>query len=400
MKPVEIHLIAAARPNFMKIAPLYHALRKESWVLPRIVHTGQHYDLNMSEAFFQDLQLPEPDIHLGVGSGSHAQQTGKVMIAYEAVLQEHQPHMVVVVGDVNSTVACALAASKMYFKNGIGRKGFERPIIAHLEAGLRSFDRTMPEEINRVVTDVLSDVLWTPSPDADENLIREGIDKEKIHRVGNIMIDSFEMLRHRIEQESLPEQLELEPGTYGVVTLHRPSNVDVPERLGNLCEHLIRVSQKVPLVFPVHPRTRRNLQQFGFLELLQKTKTLRLLEPLGYIQFMSLVLSSRLVITDSGGIQEETTYLGIPCLTLRPNTERPITLTLGTNRLVCPEDLEQWVDRVLEGEIRLRKVPDLWDGETASRVVQSIYQVIRDRGFSEEIQLGFPDIGGKGLDQK
>jgi len=240
---MKIHLIAAARPNFMKIAPLYHALKKESWAHPYVVHTGQHYDLNMSDIFFQDLGLPEPDIHLGVGSGSHAEQTGKVMIAYEKVLIKSCPDLVVVVGDVNSTIAAALAAVKLGIK------------VAHLEAGLRSFDRTMPEEINRLVTDTLADILWTPSVDGDENLIKEGVSPEKIQRVGNIMIDSLEMMRKKIEQQEVNQEFGLKPRAYGLVTLHRPANVDNSDILDKLCHSLNNIANKIPIIFPVHPRT-------------------------------------------------------------------------------------------------------------------------------------------------
>ena len=404
---VIIHLIAAARPNFMKIAPLYHALRKESWVDPYIVHTGQHYDLNMSDVFFKDLGLPEPHIHLGIGSGSHAEQTGKVMIAYEKVLLEYRPDIVVVVGDVNSTLACALAASKITYvgsqHNGPARLASEsvagrqqtrpprkrkrcgqatdngrglRPLVAHLEAGLRSFDRTMPEEINRGVTDSLSDILWTPSPDADKNLLREGIDKNKIVRVGNIMIDSLELLRPKIEREDIYNRFGLFRKKYGVITLHRPSNVDKVDTLKGLCDVFGRVGQKIPLIFPVHPRTKKNLEAQGLMGLLNSGRQLRIVDPLGYIPFMNLVFNSRLVITDSGGIQEETTYLGIPCLTLRPNTERPITISQGTNELCAAEKLESKVSRILSGKTEQSSVPQLWDGHTGERVVMSIKRVV------------------------
>lgn len=363
-----IHLIAAARPNFMKIAPLFHALKKTDWADPKIVHTGQHYDLNMSDVFFKDLCLPEPDIHLGVGSGTHAEQTGKVMAAYEKILFEKQPDIVIVVGDVNSTVACALAASKVFYNSG---NSAGRPLIAHLEAGLRSRDRTMPEEINRLVTDVLSDILWTPSPDGDENLLKEGIGREKIVRVGNIMIDSLEMMRDKIEALSVYKEFELEKGNYGVITLHRPANVDNPDTLKMLCDLLVKISNDIPLVFPIHPRTRKNLAANGFLDSLRHEGSLLLVDPMSYIRFMNMVFNSRFVLTDSGGIQEETTYIGIPCLTMRPNTERPITVEIGTNRLCKLEEIKGLTDAILSNKGKHGTVPELWDGHTAERVVES-----------------------------
>ncbi|MBW2366905.1 MAG: UDP-N-acetylglucosamine 2-epimerase (non-hydrolyzing) [Deltaproteobacteria bacterium] len=355
-----IHLIAAARPNFMKIAPLYHALKEKDWAHPLLVHTGQHYDLNMSDAFFTDLRLPPPDIHLGVGSGTHAEQTGQVMIAYEKAALEKQPDLIVVVGDVNSTVAVSLVAAKLLIP------------LAHLEAGLRSFDRTMPEEINRLVTDTLADLLWTPSPDGDAHLLREGVSQEKIERVGNIMIDSLEMLREPIEADAYHKELNLEPGNYGLVTLHRPANVDPPDTLKSLCEALINVSRRFPLVFPVHPRTRNNLEKNNLMATLQAESKLLMMPPLNYIRFMNLVFHAGLVITDSGGLQEETTYLGIPCLTLRPNTERPITIEKGTNKLCKIEALETAVTSAMSGATEKRHPPELWDGKTAERIVQSI----------------------------
>jgi len=367
----------------MKIAPLFHALKKEDWATPVIVHTGQHYDLNMSDAFFQDLGLPEPDIHLGVGSGTHAEQTGQVMIAYEKVLLDQKPDLVIVVGDVNSTVACALAASKIIYSSSPnnGQRTTDhgrgcKPLIAHLEAGLRSFDRTMPEEINRLLTDALVDILWTPSPDADKNLIKEGISPDKIHRVGNIMIDSLEMLRDRIQEQAAYVEFGLLPGDYGVVTLHRPSNVDDQSVLKSICESFTRIAKRIPLIFPVHPRTRKNLERNGLFSSLKESPGVHAIEPLNYIRFMNLVFNCRLAITDSGGIQEETTYLGIPCLTMRPNTERPITIQQGTNRLCDFDHLEAKVERILSGNAAEGSVPDLWDGHTADRVVESIKKLL------------------------
>jgi UDP-N-acetylglucosamine 2-epimerase (non-hydrolysing) len=354
-----IHLVAAARPNFMKVAPLWHALAAAPDFTPVLIHTGQHYDVNMSDAFFSDLRLPEPDHHLGVGSGSHAEQTGGVMIEYEKVALSDRPDWLVVVGDVNSTAACAMVAAKIGF-----------PVI-HLEAGLRSRDRAMPEEVNRLVTDVLADVLWTPSPDADNNLRAEGVAPARVTRVGNIMLDSFELVRPAIEAADLPAELGLKRGGYAVVTLHRPSNVDEPAQLIRLADALIEVQRDLPLVFPVHPRTAQRLKQTG-----QDTRLLRagvkLVAPLPYVRFMSLVTGAAAAITDSGGVQEETTYLGIPCLTLRDSTERPITVAEGTNRLVTPETLLIELDKAISTPRAVRPCPELWDGNTAQRCLADL----------------------------
>jgi UDP-N-acetylglucosamine 2-epimerase (non-hydrolysing) len=360
LSPKNVHLIAAARPNFMKVAPLYHALLRESWCRPGIVHTGQHYDANMSEAFFADLRLPEPVHHLGVGSGTHAEQTGRTMIAYEAVCERERPDAIVVVGDVNATAACAMVGAKLCIK------------VAHLEAGLRSRDRRMPEEINRLVTDAIADLLWTPSVDADENLLAEGVPREKIECVGNIMIDSFEMLRARVAAADTRQQLQLAGRPYAVVTLHRPSNVDAPDKLRELVGALVAVSRELAVVFAVHPRTRRRLEEFGLLEALSAAPGIRLTAPLSYVEFMSLVTGCALAITDSGGVQEETTYLGIPCVTLRENTERPITITQGTNRLLEPGGLAAAARAALAGQWPKGVRPALWDGHAAERAARSL----------------------------
>jgi len=356
----KIFLVAAARPNFMKIAPVYHALKSEVWALPRIIHTGQHYDLNMSETFFRDLELPEPYVNLEVGSGTHAEQSGKTMIAFEQLAGEERPDLTVVVGDVNATMACTIAAVKLGLK------------VAHLEAGLRSFDRTMPEEINRLVTDALADLLWTPSPDADQNLLHEGVDPKKIERVGNIMIDSFEFLRAKIEKEDGLGAFGLERGNFAVVTLHRPSNVDEKDKLEAIIDALLQASERLKVIFPVHPRTLKTLKAFGLYNKASGSNALILSDPINYIKFMNLVINAKMVITDSGGIQEETTYLGIPCLTLRENTERPITSSEGTNRLCDAVNILTYVDQILAGSFPRGSVPELWDGQTSKRVAQSI----------------------------
>ena len=359
-EPLKVHLIAAARPNFMKVAPLYHVLRRAPWCAPVLVHTGQHYDHNMSGAFLAELGLPAPDHHLDIGSGSHAEQTAGVMLAYEKVCLAERPDWTIVVGDVNSTLACSLVAAKLLIP------------IAHLEAGLRSGDRTMPEEINRIVTDRLADLLWTPSPDGDENLLREGVAAEKIDRIGNIMIDSFELQRAQIEALAMAESLGLQPGGYGVVTLHRPSNVDRPAVLRTIVAALLEIAEQLPLVFPIHPRSKARLAEFGLLERLSAQPAVHLIEPQPYNAFMSLVVTARLIVTDSGGLQEETTYLGIPCLTLRENTERPITVSQGTNRLIEAAELAGQVEAILAGRGKSGRRPALWDGRAAERAAESL----------------------------
>jgi UDP-N-acetylglucosamine 2-epimerase (non-hydrolysing) len=345
----------------MKIAPLWHALRRfDTEFDVAIVHTGQHYDDEMSDVFLRQFNLPRPSHMLGVGSASHAQQTAAVMVAYEKVCLAKRPDWVVVVGDVNSTMATAIVGKKLLLP------------VAHLEAGLRSFDRTMPEEINRIVTDSIADLLWTPSPDADANLVHEGVNTSRIERVGNIMIDAFEMRRRDIAKAEWPNKQGFSEGAYGIVTLHRPVNVDDPSRLAHLVDILERIAAQTPLVLPLHPRTRQRLEDHGLLGRLSSVTGLSLLPPLGYVEFMKAVLSARFVLTDSGGVQEETTYLGIPCLTLRDNTERPITVSEGSNRLVNLLSLEREIERVLSGPTRVGRRPELWDGQTATRVVQSL----------------------------
>jgi UDP-N-acetylglucosamine 2-epimerase (non-hydrolysing) len=344
----------------MKIAPLYHALSATTWCNPRIVHTGQHYDFNMSDAFFRDLGLPDSHYNLGIGSGSHAEQTGNVMIAYEKVCLENPPDGIVVVGDVNSTAACAMVGTKLWIP------------VMHLEAGLRSGDRRMPEEINRLVTDAIADLLWTPSADADANLLREGVDKNKIDLIGNIMIDSFEMLRSKIESSGARKSLGLKSEKYGIVTLHRPSNVDDADTLRSIVDSLEEIAADIRLIFVSHPRTMKNLQRFALRDRLQEIDGIDLLDPIPYIDFMNIVTGAALTITDSGGLQEETTYLGIPCLTMRENTERPITVTQGTNKLVSHHELLPCVRKILAGEWSKGSCPPLWDGQAAGRAVLSL----------------------------
>ncbi len=355
--------IVGARPNFMKVAPIVREMkRRETEFLPLIVHTGQHYDAAMSDSFFRDLGIPKPDHHLEVGSHSHTVQTAKIMLAFEPVVLEEKPDWVLVVGDVNSTIACALVCAKLGVR------------VAHVEAGLRSHDRTMPEEINRILTDAISDLLLTTSEDADENLKAEGIAEDKIKFVGNVMIDSLFYNLEKSKSSIVRKDLGLTENEYAVLTLHRPSNVDEQEILTGLLDAIAAVGGKIPVIFPVHPRTRHNIEQFGLAERI-KNSNICLIEPLGYLDFMRLYSGARIVLTDSGGLQEETTALGIPCLTLRKNTERPITIELGTNQLVGtnPEKIKQAAFEILENDSKLdAKIPPLWDGHTAERICDAL----------------------------
>lgn len=356
--------VVGARPNFMKVAPLVEAMRRRPReFLPLVVHTGQHYDALMSDAFFRDLGLPRPDVHLEVGSGSHAQQTAAVMQRFEPVVLEHEPDWVLVVGDVNSTLACALVCAKLGVR------------VAHVEAGLRSRDRAMPEEINRLLTDQIADLLLTPSPDADENLLAENIPAERIRFVGNVMIDSLFAQLERASRSRVRQELGVEGAPYALVTLHRPSNVDDAAVLARLLSALERISRRLPIVFPAHPRTRGRLAEFGLLESVRAAAPrLRLVEPLGYLDFLRLMSGARLVLTDSGGLQEETTALSIPCLTLRENTERPITVTLGTNRVVGTDE-ERIVRAAFAALDRADgERPPLWDGQAADRVLNALLE--------------------------
>jgi UDP-N-acetylglucosamine 2-epimerase (non-hydrolysing) len=343
--------VVGARPNFMKAAPVMRALNEHRDVRQSLVHTGQHYDSNMSDVFFSQLDIPAPDVNLEVGSGSHARQTAEIMSRIEPVLLERKPDIVLVYGDVNSTVAAALVCSKLLIR------------IAHIEAGLRSFDRTMPEEVNRIVTDRLADLLFTPSADGDQNLQAEGVEVGKIHLVGNVMIDSL----IRLLPSAMASPKDGLPDQYALVTLHRPSNVDDSATLKSILEVLLEVSAQLHVIFPVHPRTRQRMASLG----MNATK-LHLLEPLPYIEFLALQRRAQVVITDSGGIQEETTYLGVPCLTLRNNTERPITVDLGTNVLVGQEvgKLRSELTKILEGNAKSGVIPPLWDGNAGERIAE------------------------------
>mgnify|MGYP000044062627 CR=1 FL=1 len=356
---IRIVNIVGTRPNMMKIAPIMEEMSKDGSFQPVLVHTGQHYDENMSEVFFRQLGIPEPDYNLDVGSGTHTYQTAQVMLALEPLLEELKPNCVLVVGDVNSTLAAALVAAKMLIP------------VAHVEAGLRSFDRTMPEEINRTLTDHISDFLFTTEESGNENLLREGVSQEKIFFVGDVMIDT--LLRHKEAARALnmPERLGLSPKGYALLTLHRPSNVDRREALSGVVEALLQVQKLLPIVFPVHPRTRKRLEEFDLWEELSGLPGMVLTEPLGYLEFLGLMQDARVVLTDSGGIQEETTILRVPCLTLRDNTERPVTLTQGTNRLVGnrPGDIVRAVQEVLGCGVQIGRLPDLWDGRAAERIV-------------------------------
>ncbi|MFN2515430.1 MAG: non-hydrolyzing UDP-N-acetylglucosamine 2-epimerase [Pyrinomonadaceae bacterium] len=355
--------VVGARPNFMKVAPIVEAMkRREREFTPLVVHTGQHYDSAMSDVFFQDLDLPKADVYLGVGSSSHAAQTAAVMERFEPVVVKEKPDWVVVVGDVNSTLACALVCVKLGVK------------VAHVEAGLRSHDRRMPEEINRLLTDQIADLLFTPSEDANENLLAEGIAQERIRFVGNIMIDSLFKHLPRAKESTVSQALGLDEGEYAVLTLHRPSNVDDVDTFSRILEALEEISKRLPIIFPVHPRTRKSIEQLGFSDRIKKANGLRVIDPLGYIDFLALYSKARLVLTDSGGIQEETTVLGIPCVTLRETTERPVTVKMGTNKVVGT-DPGTITTTAFEALDRLKtpqhSVPPLWDGHTADRILDA-----------------------------
>lgn len=363
---MKIISVASARPNFMKVAPLLEEFKKYDQVDSRLLHTGQHYDYEMSKIFFDELGIPKPDFHLGVGSGTHAEQTAKVMVEFEKVLDKESPDWVIVVGDVNPTMACTIVANK---------KGIR---VAHVEAGLRSYDRKMPEEINRVLTDSIADLLLTPSIDGNMNLIKEGIPEYKIRFVGNIMIDTLFNMREKSSKSTILGDLGLKEKEYVLVTLHRPSNVDREETLTNFVEIMEDTTQSQPMVWPVHPRSKKRAEEFGLWKRMQEINDLHLLEPVGYLDNVRLMNNAALVLTDSGGIQEETTALGVPCLTARENTERPITITEGTNTLVGtdPEVILKHIKKQLQngtaGKHKELPKPLYWDGKTAQRIVKAI----------------------------
>jgi len=363
MEHLNLACVVGARPNFMKMAPLLRALEVYPQVHPVLVHTGQHYDENLSDVFFEELGMKRPDLSLGVGSGKHAAQTARVLERFEAALQQGPPggkryDRVVVVGDVNSTMAATLAAVKL----GVP--------VAHVEAGLRSFDRSMPEEINRIVTDALCDMLFVSEPAGMENLRREGHPDNQAHLVGNVMIDTLKWLLPKAQGNNTLGRYGLEPRAYGVVTLHRPANVDPPETLRGLLRVLVEASHDLPLVFPIHPRTKQRIEQFGLGDRLAAADRLVQLPPIGYLDFLALSSQAKVIITDSGGLQEESTVLGIPCLTVRPNTERPITVEEGTSTLVGnrPEKLRECLRAVLDGRYKKGRCPALWDGHAAERI--------------------------------
>ncbi len=353
--------VVGARPNFMKIAPIHRAFKNYSDSIQHLIcHTGQHYDEKMSKIFFEDLELPKPDFYLGVGSGSHAEQTANVMIKFEEILLKEKPDMILVVGDVNSTIACSLTASKLHIK------------IVHVEAGLRSGDRDMPEEINRVLTDAISDLLFVTEKSGIENLKREGISNGKVFFTGNVMIDSLVYFKPKIVNSKILEKFELTPKKYVLVTLHRPSNVDSKKQLVKLIDLLNSLAENRKVLFPIHPRTLKNITDFNLMH--KKGKNLILTEPIGYLDFLTLTSNAELIVTDSGGIQEESTYLGIQCITLRTSTERPITIEIGTNQLLG-NDLEKAkivAMEVLNGKVKEGQIPELWDGKAAERIVEII----------------------------
>ncbi|MFC1718659.1 non-hydrolyzing UDP-N-acetylglucosamine 2-epimerase [Candidatus Poribacteria bacterium] len=359
---MKIACVVGARPNFMKIAPLLEAMAEYPDLDPLLVHTGQHYDYEMSQIFFEELDIPEPDIYLRVGSGSHAVQTGKIMMAFEEVVTEHKPDLILVVGDVNSTLASTLVGAKLLIP------------VAHVEAGIRSFDRTMPEEINRILTDAVSNYLFTPTKDASDNLKKEGIPEDKITLVGDIMIDTLLKYREKASSSGILDELELEKRTYALMTLHRPFNVDVKANLINILDAIMEIQSRTKIIFPMHPRTKARVEEFGLSDMMSSMENLVMIDPLGYLSFMGLMVNSKFVLTDSGGMQTETTVLNIPCLTMRENTERQETVREGTNILVGSDTqfiIEESM-KILDGNGKTGSYPSIWDGHTAQRVARML----------------------------
>jgi UDP-N-acetylglucosamine 2-epimerase (non-hydrolysing) len=362
---MKIILVAGARPNFMKIAPIMEEMRKDNEFKPVLVHTGQHYDENMSKIFFDDLEIPKPDINLEVGSGTHAWQTAEIMKRFEEVLIDEKTDLVMVVGDTNSTLACSLTAARMHKK------------VAHVEAGLRSNNWAMPEEINRVLTDRLSDYLFTTCEDANENLLKEGIDEKKIYFVGNVMIDTLLKNKQKADKSRILDDLELEKQNYAVLTLHRPNNVDNEEKCKKIFEIIEKIQNGIKIIYPVHPRTRKKIEEFGLTEKINGMKNLKMIAPAGYLDFLKLMSNSKFVMTDSGGIQEETTVLGIPCLTLREETERPVTVTEGWNAVVglSEKKILDCVGIILKDYWKKGRIPEKWDGKAAERIINILQKV-------------------------
>ncbi len=379
---LKIMSIAGARPNFMKLASIVRAVEKNNGdsttpeIRHIIVHTGQHYDQKMSDSFFVDLGIPQPDMNLDVGSGSHASQTAEIMKRFEPVLLDQCPDVLLVVGDVNSTIACTLVASKIEYPSHCSRK---RPVIVHVEAGLRSFDRDMPEEVNRILTDTISDLLFTTEEACLAQLQSEGVATEKVHFAGNVMIDTLMQHVDRAESSTIKDTLGIE-GPYALVTLHRPSNVDTLEALQPLVECLEKIALKQQIVFPVHPRTKNCLESFGLYQRLADNSAITLAAPLGYLDFLKLIKDATVVITDSGGIQEETTVLQVPCVTLRENTERPVTVDVGTNYLIGtdPAKILETVFNILAGKGKIGTIPPLWDGHAGERIVETLLSLTGD----------------------
>ena len=364
---IKIMNIVGARPNFMKIAPIQRIMLASDLCHPVLVHTGQHYDEVMSKIFFEDLEMPHPDHYLGVGSGSHAQQTAAIMVKLEEIMRNLKPDLILVVGDVNSTLAAAIVAAKLHIP------------IAHVEAGLRSFDRNMPEEINRMLTDAVSDYLFVTEESGKHNLISEGVAANKIHFVGNVMIDSLLYFKEKAKRTQLTQKIEIDHQPYALLTLHRPSNVDFQETFSKILDALDDIQKKIQIIFPIHPRTRKMIDRFGLTERVKNMSNFKLVDPLGYLEFLKLMIDTTFILTDSGGIQEETTALSIPCLTLRENTERPATVTLGTNIIVGmnPDKIRKHSFDILNGDIKKGAIPPLWDGKAAERIVNIVESSIK-----------------------